>query len=271
MEFGLSFLTVPEADPVAAIEIAAQTGYSYVGLRLVPATPAEQPYPLLTDKKIMRDVNNSIKATGVKVLDIELVRIDEFYDRTSNLRLLDTAAEIGASVINVCCNEWDESLLNDRFIEFCQDAAPFGLSCDIEFLPWSALKNVKQTQRFLQKVNQPNAALMIDSLHWDRSDTSLAEIKSLPPELMNYVQVCDALKAYDPHTDELLRVARTERLMPGDGELDLRGFLSLFPTNKPLCLEVPNPTLYGAIPLKQRAELALQKLKAILNQEAGHE
>ena len=78
--YSLSFLTVAEASPVQAVEIAAACGYDYVGLRILPAAASgEAAYPLLNDAALLREVQAALRDTGVQVADVEIVRLKDSY------------------------------------------------------------------------------------------------------------------------------------------------------------------------------------------------
>lgn len=71
----LAALTVLDVSPANQVLCAAKAGYSHVGIRLVPATPTETQYDMIGDTPMIREVEANLKATGVKVLDIEILRI----------------------------------------------------------------------------------------------------------------------------------------------------------------------------------------------------
>lgn len=268
--YGLSFLTAPELDPLSSIRIAAECGYRYVALRLVPATAQEPDYPLLHDRKLAQQVRQEVEQSGVSILDVELIRVDEHFQLESKLQFLEAAASVGAKHINIACNDADYVRMQHHFVALCEASQSFGLSCDIEFLPWTVLNNLNDTQQFLQEVNQPNGALMIDSLHWARSTTATTEaIQAVPATAYNYVQICDALLQYDPSPEGLIHIARSERLMPGQGELDLKGFLDAVPADKPIGIEVPNTQLFKQYSAKERALMAIQATEKLF--EVGAE
>lgn len=267
--YGLTFLTAPELDPISSIQIAAECGYQYVGLRLVPATPQEPQYPLLQDKKLAEKVRREAEQSGVSVLDVELIRVDEHFQLESKLPFLEAAARIGAKHINIACNDADYVRMQHHFAVLCEASRPFGLSCDIEFLPWTVLKDLNDTRQFLIEVNQPNGALMIDALHWARSATaSKFDLQQVPESAYNYVQICDALLQYDPSPEGLIHIARSERLMPGQGELDLKAFLEAVPADKPVGIEVPNTQLFKQYSAKDRAKMAIQAVESLFESTA---
>lgn len=71
----LAALTILDVSPANQVLCAAKAGYSHVGIRLVPATPTETQYDMIGNTPMIREVEANLKATGIKVLDIEILRI----------------------------------------------------------------------------------------------------------------------------------------------------------------------------------------------------
>ena len=65
---------------------------------------------------------------------------------------------------------------------------------------------------------------------------TLADIRAIPRDWLHYAQVCDATTRPDhdgPFTvDELIHTARAERLLPGEGEIDLGGLFAALPADE---------------------------------------
>ena len=61
--------------------------------------------------------------------------------------------------------------------------------------------------------------------------------------------------------NELIRQARGDRLPPGEGALDLRGFLSAVPKDIPVSLEVP---MARRLPPLEKAKLVYKAAAALL-------
>ena len=61
----LAALTVLELSPPEMVEVAARAGYSHVGLRLVPATPEEQHFPLVADAGLRAQTRQRLRDTGM--------------------------------------------------------------------------------------------------------------------------------------------------------------------------------------------------------------
>ncbi|NNG99856.1 TIM barrel protein [Acinetobacter sp. ANC 5414] len=262
-EYSLSFLTIADVSPVEAVKIAAECGYAKVGLRLLPAAPNESEYPILTDAKVIEETRAVLKDTGVEVADVEIIRITPDFNGQKYLNFLDVAQKIGAKHILIAGNDTEQNRLIENYAAFCELSKTYGLSCDIEFMPWTAVKNLTQAQTIVEQAGQPNAAVLIDSLHFDRSDSTLDQVKALPASRMNYVQLCDGFADYDPSDEGLIKIARNNRLVPGQGNIDLVALIAALPKNITLAAEVPNLEL-AKLPALERARINLQAIKALV-------
>jgi sugar phosphate isomerase/epimerase len=78
------------------------------------------------------------------------------------------------------------------------------------------------------------------------------------------MQLCDAPAERPTDVEGLLRQARAERLMPGDGGLDLTGILRALPDGLPIGLEIPMETLAQTIPAVERTRQMLAKTRRLL-------
>src|SRR5215831_9640744 len=92
----LAALTVLELSPPEMVACAAAAGYSHVGLRLVPATDNEPTWPVIGNTPIVRELEQRLGGTGVRVLDIEIFRLKPETDVQSYLPALETGARLGA-------------------------------------------------------------------------------------------------------------------------------------------------------------------------------
>jgi hypothetical protein len=78
------------------VDVAARTGYRYVGFRLIAVTPDSPGYPLMNDKTMMRETKARLADTGIGVHDIEFVRFAPETDVESFLPFLEAGAELSA-------------------------------------------------------------------------------------------------------------------------------------------------------------------------------
>ena len=106
---------------------------------------------------------------------------------------------------------------------------------------------------------------MLDAFHFDRSASSLEDLRAIPPARLGYAQLCDVVGPRPTSMDEILRQAREERRFPGDGGLDLLALLRALPENLPLSLEVPALDLLArGVDGAERARLAIERTRALL-------
>ena len=262
---GLAALTVLELAPPDIVSCAAQAGYDCVGLRLLPATETETRHPIIGDTPMLRETVQRLVDSGLRVLDIELFRLRPDTDVGEYRAALETGARLGAREALVAGNDPDEQRLADRFGAFCDLAAGFGIGANLEPMPWADLRDFGQGARIVEAVGRDNAGLVIDPIHFDRAGNRPDEIASLPARRLRYMQLCDAPAERPADVETVIHQARAERLMPGDGGLDLRGILRAVPPGIPVSVEIPMRTLARSVPALERARRMLAKTRQLLD------
>ena len=268
-EFSLAHLTVLALPPAAMIDVAARAGYDYVGLRLNRVTPTEVLYDLIGDRHLLRETKARLADTGVRVLDVELARMDPTHDAESYLPLLETAAELGARHVITQLPDPDRGRALERFATICDLAAPLNVGIDLEFTSWTETTNLDIAAQVLAAVNKPNAGLLVDTLHFDRSGSSLEQLRSLPRHWFRFAHVCDAPAEKPTTLEGVLFTARSERMFPGEGGIDIRATLACLPSDIPYALEIPGDTLVAKVGLAEYARLALERTRQYLETVAG--
>jgi sugar phosphate isomerase/epimerase len=253
---GLAALTVLECPHDSQVRIAAEAGYSHVGLRLVPVAgqPYEHPLELALLEACLRD-------TGVRVLDVEVFRLTPETNVADWENVLAVSQRLGASDILVHGADPQESRLVEMFGRLCDLAGRYRLRANLEPMPWVDVSNIAQALRILRGAGKANSGLLVDAIHFFRAGDSLAELKKVPREYLHYLQLCDARPEKPGDMQEIIRQARGDRLPPGAGGLDLRGLLGALPADIPLSLEVP---MAKALQPLERARLVRAATEAIL-------
>ena len=260
----LAALTVLELAPPDQVTCAAEAGYPYVGLRLLPATAEEVQRPMVGDTPLVRETARRLEDTGVRVLDIEIFRLKPDTDVASYRAALETGSRLGAREVLVAGNDPDENRLVEHFGAFCDIAAEYGLAANLEPMPWTDVRNFAQGARVVERAGRRNGGLLIDPIHFDRGGSDASEIADVAAHRLRYLQLCDAPAERPADTETLLHQARAERLMPGDGGLDLRGILRAAPRQVPLSLEVPMQELARTVPAVERARIIRAKTVRLL-------
>ena len=231
---GLAALTVLELPHEQQITVAAAAGYSHVGLRLRPV--AGQPHQFPVD---LAAIKARLADTGVRVLDVEVFRLSADTNVPEFEGVMAAAAEIGAKHLLVHGADANEARMADSFGRFCDLAARYRLIADLEPMPWVEVSTVARTLTVLRGAGRQNSGLLVDAIHFFRAADRLEDLASVPREYLHYAQFCDARADRPADMQEIIRQARSDRLMPGEGGLDLTGLLRALPADLPLSLEIP--------------------------------
>ena len=261
--FSLAHLTVLGLPPPEMVRVAARTGYRTVGLRLIRVNDTTPGYPLMHDTAMMRATKAAMVETGIGVLDIEFVRITPEIDVAALEPFLAAGAELGARYVITAPYDPDLGRLADRLGAIGELAARHGLSAVLEFYPWTSVPDLGTAGRVVEAAGRPDIGILVDTLHFNRSGSTVAELDRLPASRLPFVHVCDAPVQRSYTTEELLHAGRAERLPPGEGAIDIKGILQHMPPGLPVALEVPMTAAaaaVGAEAVALRVRLAAERL-----------
>jgi sugar phosphate isomerase/epimerase len=242
LEFSLAYLTVIGTPPLRMVEIAAAAGYDYLGMRFNAVADDEVAFPFLTDRSLVREFKSKLDAMGQQVLDVELIRFGPDDDPNDYRQFMEVAREIGARHVIVQLPDPDRGRAADHLASLGELAGQCELTIELEFIPWTPTCDLAAAAEIVGRAAQPNAGILVDTLHFDRSDSSVPQLRLLSPDLFRLIQLCDAPREA-PRSDEgLIRTARAGRSLPGDAGLDLRPLVAALP-RVPYSLEVPNEVM----------------------------
>lgn len=246
----LAHLTIG-ATPEENIDAAAAAGFGAVGLRICGRRPSDAFAPaVLGDEKAARSLQRRAKEQGIRLSNLSAY---QFYPDVGWHHLapvIEAAQELQAPVLVVNSFQPDEAAFVQLFARYCEAAQPAGLRVALEFLPYSAVKDLAAANRVLDQAGAPNAGLLLDALHLERSGGSPADLRAIDPGRVVFAQLCDARRWTGPRSDEaLMQEARSARLPAGTGELPLHEFLDALPAGVELEYEVARADLAGATPL----------------------
>lgn len=268
--YSLSYLTASSLTPAQAIAVAAQTGYSHVGLRLCASMPGAAFQDLLNDAHLMRETLARSRNTGVGVFDIEVIRIRDNFDASDWLALLEAGAALRARGVLVVGDDPDPSRLAQSFAGLCEIAQPFGLTVDLEFLPWTAIRDANSALAIVDAAGRPlNAGVLVDALHLARSTSTLADIAALPGSCLHYAQICDGPGSGMFTRDQMIHTAVAERLLPGEGSIDLKGLFNALPRDLAVSVEIPHHIRLPQLGAHEWARQALAATRAVLEPGAA--
>ena len=261
--FSLAHLTVLGTSPVELVQIAAAAGYDYASIRTTAVAPGEVVAPLAGDPVMVRRVRRRLADTGLRVLDVELVRLGPDDEPEPYRALLDAAAQVGARHVIAQLPDPDRARAADRLGRLCDLAADVGLTVDLEFPSWTETADLAAAAAIVADADRPNAGVLVDALHFFRSGSSLDALGDLPRDWFRFAQLCDAPADPPPDVAGLVHAARSARSLPGYGELPLDALVGRLPT-VPYSLEVPNDVLRRELGTARFARLVLRLARDVV-------
>lgn len=261
----LAHLTVLDTTPPELITVAEAAGFRTIGIRLT-ATPSVgvPPYDCLHEGPMLRETLARLQDTGVSVLDTEFLRFEPEHPVGIPEGFLEVSARLGAKYVLVMSAEPEEARTLERFGELCDRAAQYGLHVCLEFAIYTGVKTLAHAARMIMQSGRPNASILVDALHFSRSGGVSADIAQVDPSLLRYAQICDAEAGMPTAAGDLIREARTGRLLPGEGVLPLAALVRALPATAVLSVEAPVRATAG-LPALERARRAYRAMQGLLD------
>ena len=212
---------------------------------------------------MLRQTRTALATTGLKLMDIEVARIDDGLDPKKFVPAMEAAAALGGKYVLASIWAKDPKFGVDCFGQLCDLAKPLGLGVELEFVTFSTCKTLADAAAVLRTANRPNSGLLVDALHFSRSRVSLAELDAVPREWFHFAHLCDA-PAEIPTTNEgLIHTAREERLYPGEGAIDIAAILNRIPL-VPYSIEVAHLARVKEIGYAEHATRCLEYTRRYL-------
>lgn len=269
--YSLAQLTTLELDPPAMISTAHRAGYQACGIRLLPVGPGGIGYPLMDDPALLRETLDRMDGTGIQVADLEIIRLTESFDARDYLAFFEVGQKLGAANILVAGNDANEARATESFGRLCEACQPYGLTADIEFMPWLPVDRISTARRIVEAAGQSNGGVLVDPLHFARSASTLDELAALPKSMIHYAQICDAPAGIPSEMPEIIHAARCARLPAGEGGIDLKAIFERIPPETLISVEVPNEVLRADMSAEAWAAHCLRTSKQLLDRmDAEH-
>lgn len=273
-KYSLAYLTIPGTDPVSQIRIAKDAGYDFVSLRTIPMhLPGEPEFVLEKDAKLLSDIKAVLKETGMKVHDIELVRFRPELVAAELEPAFEKAAEIGAT--DVLSSVWtrDRALYNEKVAEVATLAKKYGLTVNVEFLPWAGIRNLQEDITLVDDMRAmgiDNVVIMLDTLHAGRAGVTPEEVRRTGLDYFGFIHLCDGPAGPDGdpvladiHDELMLYTAREARFYAGEGAMNVKGLIEALP-GKDISIELPNLKMMQELGAAGHAKRCLETAKKCL-------
>ena len=160
-------------------------------------------------------------------------------------RKFDTMQELGTDLLMLCSSVAPESLGGiDRaaadLAELGERAGKRGLRIGFEALSWGRhIHDYRDAWEVVRRSGRANFGLVLDSFHTLARGTEIGSIRSVPGDRIFLVQLADAPRLQLDY----LSWSRHFRCLPGQGDLDVAGFVEALATTGyagPVSLEIFN-------------------------------
>jgi len=241
VDLGLAHLTALELAPVELVGEAARAGFRAIGLRFHPTTPGGIAYPSKVGSPAHRALASTLKAAGVRLMDVEFISLTPEIDVAALSPLLEASADLGATSMLTSSEDPEPARLLANFAALCDLARPLSRRVDLEFMPWRQVGTLAQAHAMVRAADKSNAGIVVDALHLSRSGGKPSDLVSVPPGLLRAMQICDAPAAIPATEAAIIAEARTHRLPPGEGGLPLVALLQALPRDIFISVEMPSP------------------------------
>ena len=233
----LSMIAVPPAQLAA---VAAAAGFDFTGFRLTPSPSTGIDHRILGDDRALESLRRAVDEAGIDVLDVEVIRMKGPSAVEEARPLLEAAQALGARYV-IATVEDDEPVRRvDTLAQVAALAASHGTSIAVEFMLFSAARDLGTCVEIVQQSGAANVVVLADVLHLERSGGHPDDLRRHPAGLFPYAQICGAPGA-GPAADP--EVARGEgvrgRLLPDEGDLPVREFIAALPPGTILSVESP--------------------------------
>ncbi|MFL6133015.1 MAG: sugar phosphate isomerase/epimerase family protein [Nocardioidaceae bacterium] len=246
---GLAHLSALDLAPPDLVRRAADAGFTSVGVRVFPATPGEERYPMTAGSPMSRQTLSAMAETGVTVLDVEAFTLDGARGRDQWLPALDAGAALGATVLNVIGGDADRHRLTDSLAELVADGRDHGIRPSLEPIAYQRVDTIGAACALSRETG---CGIMLDVLHFVRAGGQVVDLHEVPADALCVIQLCDGPETppslpvpermplgQTVSADRLPLESRSRRLSPGKGTFPLREILEIFPTT-PVSIEVPD-------------------------------
>jgi sugar phosphate isomerase/epimerase len=236
----LNSIPGPAPTPHDVLRASASAGFRSAGLRISGRRVEDECLPIIGNQPAIRELRSIAEDSGMRISSVAAygqfpeTSIDDYK------RVFDTIADLGSDLCLMNVYFDDMSAFSDRLAALSDISKDRNIRLGLEFMPFSGLKSIQSTTEVLIASAAENAGYVMDALHIVRSGGTMDDVRAVDAAKIFLAQVCDAKAIGAPRSnDELIDEARNHRAYPGEGEIDLFGFVDALPEGMELEIEVP--------------------------------
>jgi sugar phosphate isomerase/epimerase len=262
----LHHLTVLDASVEQLITIAGEVGCAHVCLFTYVPEQARGLYPQVMQAQLpmLRDY---LAAHRVSVCNLEVFPLDVDNEFARFSEALNIGAALGATRATVHIHNAGHRAAVQRFGDFCDVAADYGISAGLEFNAFSAVCDSHEAAAIVRGAARPNGALVLDMLHLFRSGGVAADVAEIS-DIVTYAQLCDG--PTDQQMEARWHEAIRERLAPGEGAFPITEVLAHLRPGTVIDVEVPQTAARKAgVGMTERARHAVAAARCVLDAIPG--
>jgi sugar phosphate isomerase/epimerase len=203
------------------IEAARANGFSRLSLSPLDVARAEEQGTSAADLgRSLRDVGLEIVLDPVMNWYGGAPRADSRFARfplDEAMAMAEALQVVSMTVIGQATSDLPLDEVAEPFGSVCDRAAGFGAQVHLEFIPMTAIPDLASAWTVVQGADRPNGGILFDTWHFFRGDPDFAVLEQVPGERIFAVQIDDAAA----EVRGSMREDTQNRLLPGDGDLDL--------------------------------------------------
>ncbi|HIW45367.1 MAG TPA: sugar phosphate isomerase/epimerase [Candidatus Yaniella excrementigallinarum] len=250
---GLAALSSLTTEPPQLIELAAEAGFDFVGIRVRPVTADETAFNLQPGSPMLDETLARMADTGIEVKDTEFLLLDGSDQRQAWIQMFEAAQALGAESMTVAVADTEQARVIDTLGQMVDDAKPYGVTPALEAISYQAVNSYPQA---VDIAEQTGVSVLIDTLHAARFGATLQDLRDAAP-LVPMIQLCDATTQQPTTREGLVEESRSGRLPAGEGGVDLADMVSALDSGRgtlpvlPVSVETPNSAMQASMSPKQ--------------------
>ncbi|HEY4534393.1 MAG TPA: sugar phosphate isomerase/epimerase [Enteractinococcus sp.] len=247
---GLAHLSSLTTEPPKLVELAAEAGFDFVGIRVRPVTAQETPFNVQPGSPMLAETLARLDATGLRVKDTEFLLLDGTDQREAWLQMFEAAQALGAESMTVAVADTDRSRVIDTLGQMTADGKSYGITPALEPISYQAVNSYPGAREIAE---QTGVTVLVDTLHAARFGATVEDLRAAALQVP-MIQICDAAAQQPASNEALVEESRSGRFPAGEGAQDLAAMIAAVDAGRgahedllPVSVEVPNSVLQNSM------------------------